>query len=184
MEIRITTKHMLWIMYIISWVIFIGVGIEAGGFISNTVYTLFFNENGAKHFWPGFDLSNLYAYDKGYFVVETSLMSIVALLRTFMFYLIIRMLGNKKLSLSQPFSNEVRNFILTLAYLSIGIGLFSNWGLNYTEWLVNKGISLPSVQDLRVAGADVWLFMGVTLFVIAQIFKRGIEIQRENELTV
>jgi hypothetical protein len=30
----------------------------------------------------------------------------------------------------------------------------------------------------------VWLFMSVTLFVIAQIFKRGIEIQTENELTV
>jgi hypothetical protein len=26
--------------------------------------------------------------------------------------------------------------------------------------------------------------MGVTLYVIAQIFKRGIEIQSENELTV
>jgi hypothetical protein len=35
-----------------------------------------------------------------------------------------------------------------------------------------------------MAGADVWLFMGVTLFVIAQIFRRGIEIQTENELTV
>ena len=33
-------------------------------------------------------------------------------------------------------------------------------------------------------GADIWLFMGVTLLVIAQIFKRGIEIQDEHELTV
>jgi len=43
---------------------------------------------------------------------------------------------------------------------------------------------MPDVQYLRLGGADVWLFMGVTLFVIAQIFKRGIEIQTENELTV
>lgn len=43
---------------------------------------------------------------------------------------------------------------------------------------------MPDVQYLGLGGADVWLFMGVSLFVIAQIFKRGIEIQSENELTV
>jgi hypothetical protein len=37
---------------------------------------------------------------------------------------------------------------------------------------------------LHLGGADVWLFMGVILYIIAQIFKRGIEIQAENELTV
>ena len=43
---------------------------------------------------------------------------------------------------------------------------------------------MPGIQYLGLGGADVWLFMCVTLYVIAQIFKRGIEIQSENELTV
>ena len=43
---------------------------------------------------------------------------------------------------------------------------------------------MPEVQYLRLGGADVWLFMGVILFVLAQMFKRGIEIQSENDLTV
>jgi hypothetical protein len=43
---------------------------------------------------------------------------------------------------------------------------------------------MPDAESLHFGGADVWLFMGVTLFVIAQIFKRGIEIQAENDLTV
>jgi hypothetical protein len=43
---------------------------------------------------------------------------------------------------------------------------------------------MPDVQDLRLGGADVWLFMSVTLFVIGQIFKRGVEMQAENELTI
>ena len=33
-------------------------------------------------------------------------------------------------------------------------------------------------------GADVWLFMGVILIIFAMIFKKGIEIQSENDLTV
>ena len=54
----------------------------------------------------------------------------------------------------------------------------------YTAWLRLNGIYVPSVEELHIGGADVWLFMSVVLFVIAQIFKRGIEIQTENDLTV
>jgi hypothetical protein len=43
---------------------------------------------------------------------------------------------------------------------------------------------MPELQHLRIGGADVWLFMGVVLYVVAQMFRRGIEIQSENELTV
>jgi len=37
---------------------------------------------------------------------------------------------------------------------------------------------------MRLAGADVWLFMGIVLLIIAFIFKKGIEIQSENDLTI
>ena len=43
---------------------------------------------------------------------------------------------------------------------------------------------MPDIQYLKFGGADVWLFMGIILLVIAQIFKRGVEIQSENELTI
>jgi len=184
MEIRISTKQMLKILYVLSWIIFIGVCIEAGGFIFNAFFTLVLNPVGATHFWKEVDLSVLYEYDRGYFFVETLLMSIVAVMRAIIFYLIVKILHDKKLNLSQPFNQEVRRFIRNISYLSLGIGLFSAWGVNYTVWLVNQGVKMPDIQHLRIGGADVWLFMGVTLFVIAQIFKRGIEIQSENELTV
>ncbi|MCG7860416.1 DUF2975 domain-containing protein, partial [Flavihumibacter sediminis] len=70
------------------------------------------------------------------------------------------------------------------SYVSFGIGLFANWGTRYTDWLEQQGISMPEIQYMGLGGADVWLFMGVVLFVIALIFKRGIEIQTENDLTV
>ena len=86
--------------------------------------------------------------------------------------------------MSQHFNQEFGRFIFQVSYLSLGIGLFSNWGVNYTGWLVGQGVEMPDIRHLRLGGADVWLFMGVTLFVIANIFKRGIEIQSENELTI
>lgn len=184
MEIRITTRHTLTVLYILAWLIFVGVCIEAGGFISNAFYVMVINPDLAYRFWGGMDLSALYKHDHGYFLVQTFLMSIVAVMRAIMFYLIIKILHGGKLNMSQPFNKDVRRFILNVAYLSLGIGLFSYWGAKYAQWFIKQGVNMPDIEHLRLGGADVWLFMGVTLIVIAQIFKRGIEIQTENELTV
>jgi len=179
-----STKQILKILFILSWIIFIGVCIEAGGSIFSAFYTLVINPVNAATFWVGNDLSGLYQYDPGHFFAETLLISISGVLKACIFYLIIKILHDKKLNLSQPFSNEVRLFLMKVSWLAFGIGLFTWWGVKYTEWLVKQGVQMPDTQHLRLGGADVWLFMGVILFVIAQIFKRGIEIQSENELTV
>jgi hypothetical protein len=71
-----------------------------------------------------------------------------------------------------------------MAYLALAIGLFATWGTNFSENLVQQGVAIPSIQHLKISGGDVWVFMGVVLLVIAYVFKRGIEIQEENELTV
>jgi len=181
---EISTKQILKILYVLSWIIFVGVCVEAGGFIFNTFFTLVINNIDAKHFWPGIDFSSLYRYDPGYFFVETFLMIIVSVMRSCIFYLIIKVLHDKKLNMAQPFNNEMGRFIFRLSYLSFGTGLFSWWGVKYADWLITKGVTMPDIQTMRLGGADVWLFMGVVLFVIAQIFKRGIEIQMENELTI
>ena len=111
-------------------------------------------------------------------------MSIVAVMKALIFYLIVKILHDKKLNLSEPFSKELRSLIINVSYLSLGIGLFSYWGIHYSEWLVNQNVKMPDIQHLGFGGADVWLFMSVILFVIAQIFKRGIELQEENDLTI
>lgn len=180
----ISTKQILKVLLLLSWIIFIGVCIQAGGFIVNAFFTLLLNPVGAKRFWQEVDLSALYYYDHGHFFAQTFLMSIVAVLKACLFYLIIKLLYNKKVSMSQPFSSEVRRFIFRISYLTLLIGLFSLWGARYSEWLTRSGVKMPDIQHLGLGGGDVWLFMCVTLYVIAQIFKRGIEIQSENELTV
>jgi hypothetical protein len=181
---KTSTKLVLKVLYILSWIIFVGVCIEAGGSIFSAFYTLEINSFNAKTFWVGNDLSGLYGYDRGHFFAETLLISITAVGKVCLFYLITKNLHPKKLSLSQPFSTEVGRLIFQLSYLSLLIGLFCAWGVKYTEWLVKQGVQMPDTQHLRLGGSDVWLFMGVILFVIGQIFKRGIEIQIENELTV
>lgn len=183
MEIRITTRHILNILLVLSWLIFVGLCIEAGGYMTNAVAALA-DPDVVPYLWRQVDLSDLFKYDHGYFFAVTSIMGIVSVMKAWLFFLIIRLLHNKQVSFARPFSKEVRRFIFHLSYVSLLIGLFSIYGLKYTEWLTRQGVIMPDTQYLHLGGADVWLFVSVILFIIAQIFKRGIEIQTENELTV
>lgn len=180
---KIPTKQILKILYVISWIIFVGVSIDAGGFIVNTVFAIA-NPEAVKYLWRKADLTDLFNYNTGHYAVMNLTMSIIAVLKACLFYLIIHILHSKKLNLAQPFSNEVRRFIFRISCMALAIGLFSVWGAEYTEWLVEQGVKMPDIEQMGIAGSDVWLFMSVILFVIAQIFKRGIEIQTENDLTI
>ena len=185
MEIKITTSQVLKVLQILSWIIFIGLCIEAGGLIVNTIITLFINPHGVNNFWEGSGyFAALYKVDKGQFFVMVFIMIIVAVLKATMFYLIVNLFTEKKLNISQPFSMEFRHFMLKLAYLALGIGLFSQSGYKYSLWLTQQGGPGADLQLLHIGGADVWLFMAVILFVIVQIVKKGIEIQHENDLTI
>lgn len=171
------------ILYILSWIIFVGLGIVAGGYITNAFFALK-NPTIVKYLWHEVDLSALLNYDTGHYFVMTFLISIVAILKAILFYLIIMILHSKKLDMAQPFSKYLVRFIFLMAFVSLGIGLFSVSGVEYAEWLAEQGVSMPDIEYLRLGGADVWLFMSIILFAIAQIFKKGIEIQTENDLTI
>ena len=184
MGITITTNQVLKVLQVLSWIIFIGLCVEAGAIIVNTIITLFINPPGVENFWEGPTLLELYRFDRGHFTVVALVMIIVAVLKAIMFYIIVKLFVDKKLNMSRPFNAALRSFMVKLSYLALGIGLFSHSGAEYCAWLVQQGSKPIDLQVLHIAGADVWLFMAVILFVIAQIVKRGIEIQSENDLTI
>ena len=177
------TRLILKLLYILSWIIFVGLCIEAGGFITNAIFALA-NPAMVKNLWHEVDLSVLLNFDTGHYFAEILILCIVAVLRASLFYLIIKILHDKKLDMARPFNTDLKRFINRASFLSLLIGLFSWYGVHYAQWLLTQGVKMPDAEYLRLGGADVWLFMSVILFVIAQIFSKGIDIQTENELTV
>jgi hypothetical protein len=173
-----------YILIIVSWVIFVGLCIDAGGFLTNTIYTLFFNPELARKFWSHLDLSALHQFSVSHFAILTCIMSIAAIMKSILFYLITRMFYEKKLDILKPFSEKSKQFIQIAGYISLGIGLVSSWGADMVEKMLNEGVSIPTIQNLKIDGANVWLFVGVILLVIAHVFTRGIELQNENDLTI
>lgn len=184
MTIRITTKHLLTLANIVSWVIFAGLCIQAGAIIVHTVTTLTMPPEQAAKFWKEINLTALYNYDQSQFITLASIIIIVTVLKAIMFYCIVKIFYSKKLTLSKPFDEVVRRLVSGIAFLALGIGLFSLWGEKLAGKLVARGVALPELQQLKLGGADVWILMSVTLFVVALILKKGIEIQNENDLTI
>jgi len=178
-----SSKLIILLLKILAWIIFIGLCVEAGTVIVSIFYAWLSPEKIAI-LWKPIDLAALHRFDSGYYFVQVLLISIVAVLKAVMFYLIIKILTNKSLQLSQPFNIIIQRFIISISWLALGIGLFSAWAVKTAEWLAQKGVAMPSTDNMNIEGADVWLFMTVILFVIVQVFKKGIEIQTENELTV
>ena len=178
---KIKTKRMLAILNVLSWIIFICLSIQAGAFLFNLFFSLFINPVGAKYFQKGIDLSSLYAFGTGHFFATALMMILVAAMKAYMFYLIILIF--KMLNMVQPFSREVGRLIFKISYVALLVGMLSWSGFQYSEWLVGQGVKLPDMYTY-FGGGEVFLFMAVALFVVAQVFKRGIEIQSENELTV
>ncbi len=171
-------------LVLLSWIIFIGVCFEAGAFIISTGCMLYFDPSLHARLYQEIDLTQLFSQNKTLFITLTSLMIIVAILRAILFWIIVKLLHEKRLNFSKPFNEYLPEFIQKMAFLSLGIGIFSGWASGVSESINNAGIDIPSISKLRVAGADVWVFMSIILFVIHQLVKRGVEIQTENELTV
>lgn len=178
------TDYFLKALNVLSWIVFIGLSIEAGGFITKTIATLLLSPETAAKFWTQVDLDAVYRFNQSYYITLTVLMTITVVLKSIMFYLIVKVFHSKKFDLAKPFNETTKRFVFNLSYLSLGIGLFSYWGSKIAGGLTQKGVTMPDLRFMRLSGADVWLFMGIVLLVIAFIFKKGVEIQNENDLTV
>lgn len=178
------TNLFLKVLNVISWIIFVGLCFEAGTFIFNAILLLFIRPADTSKFWLEVNLTELHHANESYYVTLISLMIIATVLKAILFYIIVKLFYDKNFNLSQPFNETMRRFILNAACLALGVGFFSFWGSNVAKNFILQGIKMPDVEHLRFGGADVWLFMGITLLVIAQIFKKGIEIQNENDLTI
>jgi hypothetical protein len=175
------SKPILKVLYVLAWIIFIGLCIRTGAILYSAFVSLAINPEGAKNLYAGLNFSSLYNYDKVYYILIVTLISLVSALKAYVFYLVIKIF--QKINIVEPFSETIAKYISSIGYIALFIGILSIMGTNYCDWLSRKGVVFPDITHFIGAGIEHILFAGVIVF-ISQIFKRGIELQSENELTV
>lgn len=167
-------------LQIVAWVIFVGLSIEAGGLIVNFVFSIYKPEF-VQNLYQKLDLSVMYERSKWAFYSMYSFSIIISILKAVLFYVVIKLLS--KLDLSKPFNSFVSNQISLISYYTLSIGLFSLIARQIAKNLLHRGYEI-NVLNQFWADSQAFILMAAIIYVIATIFKKGLEIQNENDLTV
>jgi len=145
-----------------------------------TVIASFVNPDWAKHTYDAdLNLFSIREHSVGFYVWAMCLTIAVSALKALIWYVVFELLS--KLKLQTPFSLEVEKKLERIAYLLLAVWIVSiNFWKVYIYYLSQStGIQLPANNS-----GDEYLFMACIIYIISQVFKRGIEIQEENDLTV
>lgn len=164
----------------VCWLIFAGICVQTGALLFNFIYSLFRPE-ATNNLHLGLNLSELYSQSKIIYYQLFSLIIAISFLKATVFYFVIRLFT--KMTLLKPFTTTVSKLITNISYFAFSTGLVSYIANQYSKNLINKGF------DIDLAGrywddSYAFLMMSAILFVIALIFKKGIELQNENDLTI
>lgn len=167
-------------LHIVAWLIFVGLCIEAGGLIVNFIFSLYKPEF-VQNLYQKLDLSEMYERSKWAFFSMYSFILVIAILKAVLFYVVIRLVS--KIDLSKPFNSFVSKQISQISYYTLSIGLLSYIARQSAENLAHRGFVTDSLNQFW-ADSQAFILMAAVIYVIATIFKKGIEIQSENELTI
>ena len=173
------TKTILVASKVLAFVGFIWYSILWGSQVLNLAAS-FISPEWAKHTYQiDLNIFSIREYSISFYTYAMCLIIAAFTLKAIIWYVVYELLS--KLKLQTPFSMEVEKKLERIAYLMLGVWIFSNifWNI-YSYYLTQStGIKLPANNS-----GDEYLFLAGIIYIISQIFKRGIEIQEENDLTV
>lgn len=153
--------------------------IDWGAQLTNFVAS-FINTDWAKRTYEvNLDIFNIREKSISYYSYAMCLNIAVSALKATIWYVVFSLLT--KLKLQTPFSMEVEKKLESIAFLSLGVWIVGSifWAI-YAYYLTqDTGIQLPANNN-----GDEYFFMAGIVYIISQVFKRGIEIEEENQLTV
>ena len=175
-----TNKFVFTVVEIVSWIIFVGLCIEAGALIFNFIYSLLKPE-ALHNLYQKLDLSSMYDRSQMVFYNMYSFILVIAILKAILFYVVIRLVT--KIDLTKPFNSYVAKQISLMSYYTFSIGILSYIAKETTKNLLDEGYDINKLDQFW-ADPQAFILMSAVIYVIAIIFSRGVELQTENELTV
>lgn len=165
------------VITVIVWIIFVGLSIEACGLLVNFIVSLL-NPDITNNLYNKLNLMQMYENSRLDYIRTYSFILVIAFLKAVLFLVIIYLMH--KIDLKKPFSAFVAKQISTMSYITLSVGLLS---YIYLKWSEELRILYPELQAYS-DDSQAYVFMGCVLYIIATIFKRGVELQTENDLTI
>jgi hypothetical protein len=175
-----TDNFILVVLKIVSWVIFVGLCINAGALYLNFFATILNSEH-ILILYQDIDLSEMFQNNSKVFYGVFSLILIISALKAYLFYLVIKLVS--KIDLTKPFNSSVSERISSISYYAFSIGLLSYIARITARNLENRGFNIDNLNQFWV-DSQAYILMAAVIYVIAVIFSKGVEYQEELEETV
>jgi hypothetical protein len=175
-----TNNFVFTVLKIVSWLIFVGLSIEAGGLIVNFVFSLYKPEF-VQNLYQKLDLSEMYDRSKWAFFSMYSFILVISVLKVVLFYIVARLVI--KINLAKPFNSYVSKQIYLMSYYTLSTGILSYIARETAKNLQHRGYAVENLNQFW-ADSQAFILMAAVIYIIATIFSRGVEIQNENDLTV
>jgi hypothetical protein len=170
------TKSLLSIMNILAWLTCFGYIVKAGSILISYGVSIG-NPEAAKKLYLEINLYALRQWDFWQYTGTVVLMVAFVLLESYIAFLVTRVLS--KIKTTNPFTFQVAKNLETISYLLLLTWVVDMLSYGHMNWLAKKVASMP-VEPIQ----GNFLFQAGIVFVFAQVFKKGVELQIENELTV
>lgn len=172
-----TNSTILKVVHVMFWIAFIGLCIKTGAILTSFFVSLFVNDIAAGNLYLGLDLTEVFTFSKTYYIYIVSLLVTLTGLKAYIGYLIIKFF--LKFNLEKPFDAALTPIFMKISHVALTTGLLALVANGYSKWLIKKGTSIP----VDWSGNEILFFAGV-IYLLALVFKRGTELQTENDLTV
>ncbi|MDX8339478.1 DUF2975 domain-containing protein [Draconibacterium sp. IB214405] len=176
MKGKTQTEHVLIFMKVLALIAYVSFAIKAVILLYFYISSLWNPEN-AKNFYIGLNLLQLRQENFTLYSVLVASEFAMSILKAIVWWMVVQLIN--KIKLTNPFTVKVAYKLERISYL-----LFAVWVLAVTF----RGLA-AGLGELAGNLNDSWnhgqfLFMAGLVFIISQIFKRGVELQLENDLTV
>ncbi|MCU0402718.1 MAG: DUF2975 domain-containing protein [Algoriphagus sp.] len=175
-----STDLVIKFLHVISWIIFIALCYQAGALVFNYAF-MQFRVFPPENQYLILDLSQLFVQDEFLFGLLFTIAIGITALKAYTFYLITQIFAY--LNLHKPFSREIASLISKISYYIFVVGIVGAIASGIHQDLANQGYPVQNAMEYW-DDYSAFLMMSAVVFVIAQVFKKGLEIQAENDLTV
>lgn len=174
-------KYFIWkFIQTVCWLLFAGYCVQTGSLLFNFIYSLF-KPIATHNLHLGLDLSQIFTQSKTLYTLVFAFIIAISALKAYLLFMAIRLF--KTLNLAKPFSEAVEGNISKITYFTFFIGIVSYLSQELGKKLVSKGYAI-GLADRYWNDGGAYIVMSAILFLIVLIFRKGIELQNENDLTV
>ena len=170
------TQQILKILKVLAWLASIGFTVKAGAFLISFIVS-YFNPNAAMNLYKGLNLYDLSLFDFQKYSLMVFILVGLTVMKAAIWVMVAKIIS--KIELKNPFTKDVARRLEFISYTLFTTWLLAIIGNIYINLLGEMTDKLNGTLD-----AHNYLFMAGLVFIISQIFKRGVELQSENELTV